>query len=92
MFVLVQAETSLISLSTNEASTNEAIRRKKGGDDMTAKEIADKWQATINSVLEIYKEASEARRYADDSSTNTICRDCVCFLMDVERLTMRNLK
>ena len=46
---------------------------------MTAKEIKDKWQATINSILEIYKEASEARKHADDSSLylqlNTICRD-----------------
>ena len=58
---------------------------------MTAKEIKDKWQATINSILEIYKEASEARKHADDSSLylqlNTICRDCVCFLMEVEHLT-----
>ena len=57
---------------------------------MTAKEIEDKLMATINSILEVYKEASGARRYADNNGLyvqlNTICRDCVCFLMEVEHI------
>ena len=57
---------------------------------MTAKEIEDKWTATINSILEVYKDASEARRYADNNGLyvqlNTICRDCVYCLMEVEHI------
>ena len=57
---------------------------------MTAKEIEDKWTATINSILEVYKEANEARRYIDNHEAylqlSAICRDCVYCLMDVEHL------
>ena len=67
-----------------------ASRRKKGSDDMAAKEIQDKWCATINNILETYKEANEARRYIDTHEAylqlSAICRDCVCFLMEVEHI------